>query len=84
MKTSKKFLAFALVSVLMLSALTGCSNKNGGASGKFDTAREINVLTAAMEIRAVKKKSSFITFSLIFFIIILLIERGGGFLTAAP
>ena len=45
MKTSKKYLAFALVSVLMLSALTGCSNKNGGDSGKFDTAREINVLT---------------------------------------
>ncbi len=45
MKTSKKFLAFALVSVLMLSALTGCSNKNEGDSAKFDTAREINVLT---------------------------------------
>ena len=26
MKTSKKYLAFALMSVLMLSALTGCSN----------------------------------------------------------
>lgn len=45
MKTSKKYLAFALMSVLMLSALTGCSNKNGGDSAKFDTAREINVLT---------------------------------------
>ena len=45
MKTSKKYLAFALVGVLMLSALTGCGNKNGGDSGKFDTAREINVLT---------------------------------------
>ena len=29
----------------MLSALTGCSNKNEGDSAKFDTAREINVLT---------------------------------------
>ena len=45
MKTSKKYLAFALVSVLMLSALTGCGNKNGGDSGKFDMSREINVLT---------------------------------------
>ena len=45
MKTLKKYLAFALVGVLMLSALTGCGNKNGGDSGKFDTSREINVLT---------------------------------------
>ena len=45
MKTLKKYLAFALVGVLMLSALTGCSNKNEGDSGKFDMAREINVLT---------------------------------------
>lgn len=47
MKTSKKYLAVALVSVLMLSALAGCGNKNKGedSSAKFDTAREINVLT---------------------------------------
>lgn len=45
MKTLKKYLAFALVGVLMLSALTGCGNKNGGDSGMFDTSREINVLT---------------------------------------
>ena len=45
MKTSKKYLAFALMSVLMLSALTGCSNKNEGDSAKFDTTREINLLT---------------------------------------
>ena len=45
MKTSEKCLAFALASVLMLSALTGCGNKDEGNSAKFDTAREINVLT---------------------------------------
>lgn len=48
MKTSKKYLAFALMSVLMLSALTGCSNKNEGDSAKFDTAREIKYLPAKM------------------------------------
>lgn len=45
MKTSEKFLAFAIVSALTLSALTGCGNKDEGNSAKFDTAREINVLT---------------------------------------
>lgn len=34
-----------LASVLMLSAFTGCGNNNGEGSGKFDTAKEINVLT---------------------------------------
>ena len=33
------------MSVLMLFALTVKSNKNEGDSAKFDTAREINVLT---------------------------------------
>lgn len=45
MKTSKKCLAFALVSGLMMSALTGCGNGNADGSAKFDTGREINVLT---------------------------------------
>lgn len=47
MKTSKKCLAFMLGCVLALSSLTGCGNNNDneGASGKFDTTREINVLT---------------------------------------
>ena len=45
MKTSKKYLASALVSVLMLSALTGCGNGDEGDSSKFDTAKEIHVLT---------------------------------------
>lgn len=45
MKASKKCLAPILASVLMLSAFTGCGNNNGEDSGKFDTAKEINVLT---------------------------------------
>ena len=45
MKTSKKYLAFALVSVLLLSALAGCGNKGEGSSGKFDTVKKINALT---------------------------------------
>lgn len=45
MKTSKKCLALILVSVLTLSALTGCGNSGKSNSAKFDTAREINVLT---------------------------------------
>ena len=65
MKTSKKYLAYALASVLALSALTGCGNNNGNSGGnsmenstgdstenstgdstaKFDTTKEINVLT---------------------------------------
>lgn len=45
MKSSKKYAAYALMSVFMLSALTGCGNKGGGSSAAFDTAREINVLT---------------------------------------
>ena len=45
MKASKKCLAPILASVLMLSAFTGCGNNNGEGSGKFDTAKEINVLT---------------------------------------
>ncbi len=45
MKTSKKCLAIALVSALLLSALAGCGNKDEGGSVKFDKAREINVLT---------------------------------------
>ena len=47
MKTSKRNLAFGIVSLLMLSALTGCGNQAQAAGGPaaFDTAREINVLT---------------------------------------
>lgn len=45
MKTSKKYMAFALAGVLMLGALTGCGNKDESDSARFDTAREINVLT---------------------------------------
>ncbi len=45
MKTSKKYLVFALVSVLSLSALTGCGSRKEGDFARFDTAREINVLT---------------------------------------
>lgn len=45
MKTSKKYMAFALAGVLMLGALTGCGNKDESGSARFDTAREINVLT---------------------------------------
>lgn len=61
MKTSKKYLAYAIVSALALSALTGCGNNdgnNGGnitgnstenssgnSSSKFDITKEINVLT---------------------------------------
>lgn len=45
MKTSKKHLAFTLVSIVMLSALAGCGNGNKGDSAKFDTSREINMLT---------------------------------------
>lgn len=45
MKKSKRNLAFILGSVLMLCALTGCANKSEDGSGKFETAREINVLT---------------------------------------
>lgn len=33
MKTSKKYLAYALASVLALSALTGCGNNNGNSGG---------------------------------------------------
>lgn len=45
MKTSKKYMAFALAGVLMLGALTGCGSKDESGSARFDTAREINVLT---------------------------------------
>lgn len=47
MKTSKRNLAFGIVSLLMLSALTGCGSQAQAAGGPaaFDTAREINVLT---------------------------------------
>lgn len=61
MKTSKKYLAYAIVSALALSALTGCGNNSGNNGGnstenstenssgnstsKFDTTKEINVLT---------------------------------------
>ena len=47
MKTSKRNLAFGLVSMLMLSALTGCGSQAQAAGGPagFDTAKEINVLT---------------------------------------
>lgn len=45
MKKSKRNLAFILGNVLMLCALTGCADKSEEASGKFETAREINVLT---------------------------------------
>lgn len=45
MKKLKKCLAFALLSALTLSALTGCGNNAKSGAAKFDTAREINVLT---------------------------------------
>lgn len=45
MKISKKYFVFAFVSGLMLSVLAGCGNKDEVISVKFDTAREINVLT---------------------------------------
>lgn len=45
MKTSKKCWALVLASILILSALTGCGNGSKDDSAKFDTGREINVLT---------------------------------------
>lgn len=57
MKTSKKYLAYAIVSALALSALAGCGNNTGNSGGnstenssgnsssKFDITKEINVLT---------------------------------------
>lgn len=47
MKTSKRNLAFGLVSMLLLSALTGCGSQAQAAGGPaaFDTTKEINVLT---------------------------------------
>lgn len=45
MNIIKKYVVFAIGSVFMLSALTGCSSKAEGSSAKFDATREINVLT---------------------------------------
>ncbi len=45
MKTLKKCLTFTIISVLTLSALAGCSKNSEDGSAKFDTAKEINVLT---------------------------------------
>ena len=45
MKKSKKYLAFVLANIFMLSALTGCGNQEESGSAGFDPAREINVLT---------------------------------------
>lgn len=45
MKTPKKLLAFVLGSIVTLSSFTGCGGGGAGDSAKFDTAKEINVLT---------------------------------------
>lgn len=45
MKKSKKYLAFVLANIFMLSALTGCGNQKESGPAGFDSAKEINVLT---------------------------------------
>lgn len=45
MKMTEKCMVFAMAGALMLSALTGCGNKNEDDSARFDKAKEINVLT---------------------------------------
>lgn len=45
MKTSKKCLSYALLSILALSALTGCGKSGESSTSGFDTSKEINVLT---------------------------------------